>query len=108
VSGPIGVNPVDAMSQAQEAEALAEAMVFLGTDFEAAVEGLTGAVSEHVSGGLDDYGLDTMERIRGVARNGINLAQNVQGADLAITDTDHENAEEYREGLESLDIQINF
>ncbi|ASU56927.1 MULTISPECIES: hypothetical protein [Nocardiopsis] len=108
MSGSTGVNPVDAMSEAQEAEALAEAMVFLGTDFEAAVEGLTGAVSEHVTGGLDDYDLDTMEHIRRVAQNGINLAQNVQGADLAITDTDHENAEEYQEGLESLDIRINF
>ncbi|WP_082166824.1 hypothetical protein [Nocardiopsis sp. RV163] len=108
MSGSIGVNPVDAMSEAQEAEALAEAMVFLGTDFEAAVEGLTAAVSEHVTGGLDDYGLDTMEHIRRAAQNGIDLAQNVQGADLAITDTDHENAEEYQEGLESLDIQINF
>jgi hypothetical protein len=73
VSGPTGVNPVDAMSEAQEAEALAEAMVFLGTDFEAAVEGLTGAVSEHVAGGLDDYDLDTMEHIRRVAQNGVNL-----------------------------------
>ncbi|NYH55753.1 hypothetical protein HNR06_005342 [Nocardiopsis arvandica] len=103
-----GVNPVEAMSEAQEAEALAEAMVFLGTDFEAAVEGLVGAVSEHVTGGLEDYEIDTVTHIRRVAENGISLAQNVQGADLAITDTDHENAEEYQEGLEALDIQINF
>nr|WP_218909781.1 hypothetical protein [Nocardiopsis sinuspersici] len=96
------------MSEAQEAEALAEAMVFLGTDFEAAVEGLVGAVSEHVTGGLEDYEIDTVTHIRRVAENGISLAQNVQGADLAITDTDHENAEEYQEGLEALDIQINF
>ncbi|WP_017570681.1 hypothetical protein [Nocardiopsis halotolerans] len=103
-----GVNPTEAMSEAQEAEALAEAMVFLGTDFEAAIEGLVGAVSEHVTGGLDDYELDTMTHIRRVAENGINLAQNVQGADLAIADTDSENADEYQEGLEALDIQINF
>jgi division protein CdvB (Snf7/Vps24/ESCRT-III family) len=108
VSNEAGVNPVEAMSESQEAEALAEAMVFLGTDFEAAVEGLAAAVSEHVAGALDDYGLDTMTHIRRVAENGINLAQNVQGADLAIADTDHENAEEYQEGLEALDLQINF
>jgi hypothetical protein len=108
VSSGTGVNPVEAMSEAEEAEALAEAMVFLGTDVEAAVEGLAAAVSEHVSSGLADYELDTMEHIRRVAQNGINLARNVQGADLAITDSDHESAEEYQEGLEALDIQINF
>lgn len=103
-----GVNPVDAMSEAQEAEALAEAMVYLGTGFETAVEDLRAAVSKHVTGGLDDYEVDTMTRIRRVAENGINLAQNVQGADLAIADTDHENADEYQEGLDALGIQINF
>ncbi|MFJ9556915.1 hypothetical protein ACIRPH_24155 [Nocardiopsis sp. NPDC101807] len=108
MSSGTGVNPVEAMSEAEEAEALAEAMVFLGTDFEAAVEGLVSAVSEHVSPGLADYELDAMEHIRRVAQNGINLAQNVQGADLAITDSDHESAERYQEGLEALDIRINF
>lgn len=102
-----GVNPIEAMNEAQEAEALSEAMVFLGVDFEAAVETLKDAVSEHVTGGLDDYELDTMDHIRKVAQNGIALAVNVQGADLAITDTDHESADEFQDGLEALDIQIN-
>ncbi|WP_116243839.1 hypothetical protein [Nocardiopsis sp. FIRDI 009] len=103
-----GVNPVEAMSEAEQAEALSEAMVYLGTDLEAITSELRSAVSEHVSPGVSDFEDTTLEHISRVAQNGINLAQNVQGADLAITDTDHENAEEYQEGLEALDIQINF
>jgi hypothetical protein len=96
------------MSEATLAEEMAEAMVYLGVEFEAAVEGLRGAVSSHVSPGLDDYEVDSFEHLRAVAASGIALAQNVQGADLSITDADHESAEEFQEGLEALDIQINF
>lgn len=107
MSNGTGVNPYEAMSAAETAEEMSEAMVYLGVDFEAAIEDLRSAVSKHVSPGLDDYELDTFEHIRAVARNGIALALNVQGADIEIVDTDHENAESYQEGLDALDIQIN-
>ena len=42
-----------------------------------------------------------------MAQNEINLAQRVQGAKLEIVDADHENAEEYADALEELDIVIN-
>ncbi|NYJ34040.1 hypothetical protein [Nocardiopsis aegyptia] len=96
------------MSEATQAEEMAEAMVYLGVDFEAAVADLRGAVSSHVSPGLDDYEANSFEHIRAVATSGIALAQNVQGADLSITDADHESADEFQEGLDALDIQINF
>ncbi|QVJ00965.1 hypothetical protein KGD82_21925 [Nocardiopsis eucommiae] len=108
MSGEAGVNPVEAMSEAEQAEALAEAMVFLGRDLELITSDLRAAVSEHVSPAIGDYEEETVLHLGQVAQNGINLAQNIQGADLAIADTDHENAEEFQEGLEALDIQINF
>lgn len=108
MSAESGVNPLEAMNEAEAAEALAEAMVFLGVDFENASESLRAAVSTHVTLGLDTFEGDTHGHIKRVAQNGVNLAQNVQSADLAIVDTDHENAEAYQEGLEALDIKINF
>lgn len=107
MSDSTGVNPYEAMSEAQRAEEMSEAMVYLGVDFEAAIEDLRGAVSEHVSPGLNDYEADTFEHIRSIARNGISLAVNVQGADIEIVDSDHENADSYRDALDVLDIQIN-
>ncbi|MFD6949487.1 hypothetical protein A6A08_05125 [Nocardiopsis sp. TSRI0078] len=107
MSAGTGVNPYEAMSEADKAEEMSESMVYLGIDFEAAVEDLRGAVSSHVAAGLDDYEVATFEHIQAVARNGIALAVNVQGADIEILDTDHENSESYQEGLEALDIRIN-
>lgn len=103
----VGVNAIQAMTEAQEAEALAEAMTFLGVDLEAAVEDLRAAASSHVSGGLDDYEADTHSVVSTVAQNGIALAENIQGADLEIVDADHENADEYRDALDNLNIVIN-
>ncbi|MEU3026022.1 hypothetical protein ACFW3Z_13880 [Nocardiopsis alba] len=108
MSGEAGVNPIEAMSEAEQAEALAEAMVFLGRDLELITAELRSAVSEYVSPAVGDYEDETILHLGQVAQNGIDLAQNVQGADLAIVDTDHENAEKYQEGLDALDIQINF
>lgn len=107
MSAGTGVNPYEAMSAADKAEEMSESMVYLGVNFETAIEDLRGAVSTHVSPGLDEYELDTFEHIRTVANNGIALAMNVQGADIEILDADHENAESYQEGLEALDIRIN-
>jgi 2-keto-3-deoxy-6-phosphogluconate aldolase len=108
MSSEAGVNPVEAMSEAEQAEALAEAMVYLGVDLEEITSTLTDAVSQYVSPAIGDYGSDTLEHLGRVARNGVNLAQNVQGADLAIVDADHESADEFQEGMDALDIQINF
>jgi hypothetical protein len=62
-------------------------------DLEEITSALTDAVSQYVSPAVDDYGSDTLEHLGRVARNGVNLAQNVQGADLAIVDADHESAD---------------
>lgn len=53
-----------------------------------------------MSGSTGVNPVDAMERIRRATQNGVSLAQNVRGADLAITDTDRENGEEYQEGLD--------
>ncbi|WP_431870318.1 hypothetical protein [Nocardiopsis eucommiae] len=108
MSDEAGVNPFASLSKAELAEEMSEAMVYLGVDFETAVDDLRGVVSRHVTAGLGDFETDTFQHIRSVADHGIGLAMNVQGATIEIVDTDHENAEAYQEGLEALDLQINF
>ena len=107
MSDVAGVNPYEAMSAAEQAEEMAEAMIYLGIDFETVAEDLHGAVSTYVSPGMEDYEIDTFEHIRIVANNSIGLALNVQGANIDIVDTDHENADTYQEALDALDFQIN-
>lgn len=107
MSSGTGVNPYESMSEAEKAEEMSEAMVYLGVDFETAIEDLRGVVSAHVTAGLDDYETDTFQHIRTVANNGITLALDVEGATIEIVDTDNENAEEYKDALDALDLKIN-
>ncbi|WP_017545693.1 MULTISPECIES: hypothetical protein [Nocardiopsis] len=107
MSDEAGVS-VDALPQAEAAELLAETMALLGGRFETILESLRGPVSSYVTSGLSTYGDNTLEDIQATARSGIALAQNVQGSVLEIAATDSENADEFREGLEELDIPINF
>ncbi|WP_116246072.1 hypothetical protein [Nocardiopsis sp. FIRDI 009] len=104
--GEAGGNPYDSMSAASKAEAMVEELVYLGLDFQNAIEEMSGAASTYVSSGLDDYSLQTVENISAVVENGIALASNVEGANISILDTDHESAEEVREGLDALDIEL--
>ena len=104
----VGVNPIQAMSKAEQAEALSEAMLLLGTDLEEIASTLVSAVSEHVSPAVSDYEADTLEHIDRVSRNGMILAQEVQGAVSTVVTTDAESAELYQGSMNALDIRINF
>lgn len=99
---------VDALPEAEAAEMLAETMALLGGRFEEIVEDLHGPVSSYVSSGLSSYKENTLEEVQATARSGIALAQDVQGSVLEIAATDTENADEFCEGLEDLDIPVNF
>jgi|SRR5690625_4691846 len=107
MSNETGVT-VDALPEAEAAEMLAETMALLGGRFEEIVESLHGPVSSYVSSGLSTYGDNTLEDIQATARSGIALAQDVQGSVLEIAATDNENADEFREGIEELNIPVNF
>ena len=107
-TGEAGSNPYDSMSEASKAEAMVESIVYLGVDFEGVVEELNSSVSIYVKPGLGDFSERMMENLSLVVESGISLAQNVEGANLAILDTDHESAEQVSEGLSALDIPINF
>lgn len=107
MSNEIGTS-VDALPEAEAAELLAETMALLGGRFETTVEGMSAPASSYVSSALSDYLENTLENIQKTARSGISLAQDVQGSVLEIAATDSENAEEFREGIEELDIPVNF
>ncbi|WP_017612272.1 hypothetical protein [Nocardiopsis salina] len=107
MSDETGVN-VDALPEAEAAELLAETMALLGGRFEEIMENLHGPVSSYVTSGLSTYEDNSLEDIQTTARSGIALAQNVQGSVLEIAATDTDNADEFREGLEELDIPVNF
>lgn len=85
---------VDALPEAEAAEMLAETMAPLGGRFEEIVENLNGPVSSYVTSGLSTHKEDTLE--------------DVQGSVLEIAATDDDNADEFREGLEELDVPVNF
>ena len=99
---------VDALPEAEAAEMLAETMALLGDRFEAIMEDLHGPVSSYVTSALSTYEENTLEDVQATARSGIALAQTVQGSVLEIAATDNDSADEFREGLEDLDIPINF
>lgn len=107
MSNETGVNS-DAVPEADSAEELAETMVLLGPKFEGIIEDLQGAVSTYVASGLTSYGDNSLLDIQETARSGVALAQNVKGSALEIAATDTDNAEEFREAAEELDIPINF
>lgn len=99
---------VDALPEAEATEMLADTMALVGGRFEELVENLNGPVSSYVTSGLSTYKEDTLEDVQATARSGIALARHVQGSVLEIAAADHENADELQEGLEDLDIPINF
>lgn len=105
--GEVGVN-VEALPKAEAAELLAETMARLGGRFGEIAVSLSYNVSQHVNGGLHDYCENTLMDIQATARSGIALAQDVQGSVLETVATDTDNAEEFEEGLERLNIPVNF
>lgn len=107
MSNEAGVT-VDALPEAEAAEMLAETMALLGGRFEEIMGDLHGPVSPYVTSALSTYEENTLEDIQATARSGIALAQDVQGSVLEISATDTENADEFREGLEDLNIPVNF
>ena len=107
MSNEIGTS-VDALPEAEAAELLAETMALLGGRFEATVEDMSAPASSYVNSALSDYLENTLENIHKTARSGIALAQDVQGSVLEIAATDSDNAEEFREGIEELNIPVNF
>ncbi|WP_026127115.1 hypothetical protein [Nocardiopsis xinjiangensis] len=107
MSNEIGTS-IDALPEAEAAELLAETMALLGGRFETTVEDMSAPASSYVSSALSDYLENTLENIQETARSGIALAQDVQGSVLEIAATDNDNAEDFREGVEELDIPVNF
>lgn len=104
----VGVNPIEAMNEAEQAEELAFRTTTSAPEFETIMEDLKLAVSSFVVSGLTSLGIKTFENISRLAQNSVNLAEDIQGADLEMVANDHENSEGFREGAELLDIQINF
>ncbi|MFE1168706.1 hypothetical protein [Nocardiopsis sp. NPDC058789] len=106
--GEVGVNPVTAMNEAEQAEELAIRTTAAAPQLETITDELKPAVSSYVVSGLFSFEMKTFENMSQLAQNSVNLAQDVQGADLGIAVTDHESSEEFHEGAELLDIPINF
>lgn len=107
MSNEIGMS-IEALPEAEQAELLAETMALLGGRFETTVEDMSTPASSYVGSALSDYLENTLENIQETARSGIALAQDIQGSVLEIAATDSDNAEEFREGVEELDIPVNF
>ncbi len=103
-----GVNPIEAMNQAEQAEELAIRTTSAAPALENITDELKEAVSSYVVSGLWGFETKTFDNISQLAQNSINLAENIQGADLQIAATDHESSDEFQEGLDLLDIPVNF
>lgn len=103
--GEAGVNPIEAMDKAERAEAMAEAMAGLEHTFEAIMDEVCGAASMYLNHACRDYQFDTLDDLRKVRESGMGLAQRVQGADIAIADTD--NAQEFQGAWPGLP-RVNF
>lgn len=108
MSTPIGVNPISAMNEAEQAEELAIRTTAAAPVLEGIADDLKPAVSSYVASGLSGFEIKTFDNISQLAQNSVNLAEDVQGADLEIAATDHESSDEFREGLDVLDIPVNF
>jgi hypothetical protein len=108
VSSSTGVNPIEAMNEAEQAEELAIRTIAAAPELQGIVEDLKGAVSSYVVSGLWGYEIKTFDNISQLAQNSVNLAQDVQGADLEIAATDHEASDDFRDGVDLLDIPVNF
>ena len=108
MSTSTGVNPIEAMNQAEQAEELAIRTTSAAPAFEATTDERKEVVSSYVVSGLWGYETTTFDNISQLAHNSVNLAQDVQGADLQIAATDHDASGEFRDGLDLLDIPVNF
>lgn len=101
--GEVGVdNPYESMSDAAKAEEMVEQLIFLGTDFKGAMEDMRDAASTYVSSALSQYEEDTVEALSLVVESGINLASDVEGANLTILESDSASAEEVDAALADL------
>lgn len=99
----VGVDdPYSSMSSAAKAEEMVEQLIYLGSDFKGVIEDLEGAASTYVSSGLSQYQEDTAEGLSAVVESGINLASDVEGANLTIFDADYESADSIDQALEDL------
>lgn len=96
------------MNEAEQAEELAIRSIAAAPEFEEIMDELRPAVSTYVFTGLSNFSVETSDNISQLAQNSVNLAEDVQGANLEISATDHESADELREGVDMLDIKINF
>lgn len=107
MSTSTGVNPIEAMNEAEQAEELAIRTTSAAPILEDITDELKGAVSSYVVSGVWGFETKTFSNISQLAQNSVNLAQDVQGADLRIAATDHDSSDEFRDGLDLLDIPIN-
>ncbi|MFE1099910.1 hypothetical protein ACFW4K_05270 [Nocardiopsis alba] len=108
MSSSAGVNPVEAMNEAEQAEELAIRTTAAAPTLEDIADELKGAVSSYVTSGVSGFEIKVFDNISRLAQNSVNLAQDVQGADLQIAATDHDASDEFRDGLDLLDIPVNF
>ena len=108
MSTSTGVNPIEAMNEAEQAEELAIRTTSAAPALEDITDELKEAVSSYVASGVESFEIKTFDNISQLAHNSVNLAQDVQGADLEIAATDHEASDEFRDGLDLLDIPVNF
>lgn len=101
--GEIGVeNPYESMSEASKAEEMVEQLIYLGTDFRGVMDDIGEAASKYISGGLETYEEDTVDSLTAVVDSGINLASDVEGANLTILDSDSASAESVDTALADL------
>ncbi|HLS00891.1 MAG TPA: hypothetical protein VK054_02760 [Beutenbergiaceae bacterium] len=108
MSDAVGVNPIEAMSEAEQAEELAVRTISAAPELEGIIEDLESAVSSFVVPGLTSFNIKMFDNISQLAQNSVNLAEDIQSADLEIVASDHDSADEFREGVELLDLTINF
>src|SRR5699024_2589820 len=108
MSTSTGVNPIEAMNQAEQAEELAIRTTSAAPASEATTDELKEVVSSYVVSGLWGYETTTFDNISQLAHSSVNLPQDVQGADLQIAATAHAASGEFRDGLDLLHIPVNF
>lgn len=95
-------SPYESMSEAAKAEEMVEQLIFLGSDFRGAMDDMREAASKYVSASLSEYEESTVDALSLVVDSGINLASDVEGANLEILDSDSASAEEVDAALGDL------
>ena len=99
----IGVeSPYESMSKAAKAEEMVTELLDLGTEFRGLIDDLSDAASTHVSSALREYEELTVDALSAVVDSGINLASDVEGANLSILESDHESADQVDAALADL------